>query len=672
MHNKPATIQAVKPPALTALSGGKWLLPLLFTVLAVALVISNWTAIATANVELGDFAANSLLIQDAKSLSLIYGNYSRVGFNHPGPAILYVLAFGEVVFHDWLHLVSSPFSGQLMAVAFYNAAWLVAIVAIVVRSTGSRIGALLFLSGFVLALAHFDFQIFAGIWFPHLYVLPFAVLLLSAARIASGKTDSVVALGVSTGFLINGHVSFVAIAGIVLICVLLGNVILSKTGQVPNVLSVGFLRSHRGAILRLAGIVGLFLVPFAIACVVDTPSPVTQYLSFSKGNKGNSLSQAAAYVVGYWEGIYGLASAVALGIMIGLVVRRRETFSGITAGLLVAMAGGTLALLYYAKVGIDLLQFKYIGLFYYTVPAFALGLLIFSCYRALRQSQAKNVIAVILACALLVLSFQKIHRTPDYAGQFNQPHVVEWYEALRGLNAPGRVVLDLDNVVDWGNVWTHVLGIEIYAKRRNVDLFCVDRNWHISFTKAAICTPEELATAPRFLVRPTGPNNGELGKPVIEKAGLSFFRLVPPDLAKVGPLAVAGRPGWFSAFILQSGWSAIESDFAWSLGDTAELALTVDRNFAGRLVLDLMAFVPKVEFVQTVTISIAGRPVKTVTFSHQASRQSVVVPVTPRATDALPVTLKIARPISPQQAGLSNDPRPLGVALYGITVEGND
>ena len=88
---------------------------LLFVLVAVALVASQLGPIGTVNHEVGDFAANSLLIQDAKRLHLAVGNYSRVGFNHPGPAILYVLAFGELIFHDWLHVVPAPRSGQLVA-----------------------------------------------------------------------------------------------------------------------------------------------------------------------------------------------------------------------------------------------------------------------------------------------------------------------------------------------------------------------------------------------------------------------------------------------------------------------------------------------------------------------------------------------------------------------------
>ena len=55
-----------------------------FTLFALFLTI-NWHVISSATYEGTDFAANSLLIQDAKALNLLVGNYSRIGFNHPGP-----------------------------------------------------------------------------------------------------------------------------------------------------------------------------------------------------------------------------------------------------------------------------------------------------------------------------------------------------------------------------------------------------------------------------------------------------------------------------------------------------------------------------------------------------------------------------------------------------------
>ena len=52
-----------------------------------------------------DMGANSILIEQARRFALLVGNYSREKFNHPGPAFLYVQAWGESLFYDALHVV---------------------------------------------------------------------------------------------------------------------------------------------------------------------------------------------------------------------------------------------------------------------------------------------------------------------------------------------------------------------------------------------------------------------------------------------------------------------------------------------------------------------------------------------------------------------------------------
>ena len=69
-----------------------------------------------------DMAANSILIEQARRFTLLVGNYSRVGFNHPGPAFLYVQAWGESLFYDVLHLVPTAWNGQLIGLYLLNAA----------------------------------------------------------------------------------------------------------------------------------------------------------------------------------------------------------------------------------------------------------------------------------------------------------------------------------------------------------------------------------------------------------------------------------------------------------------------------------------------------------------------------------------------------------------------
>ena len=59
-------------------------------------------------IEITDFAANSLLVQQARHFSLLTGHYSRWHFHHPGPAFLYLFALGELIFHDILHVAPAP------------------------------------------------------------------------------------------------------------------------------------------------------------------------------------------------------------------------------------------------------------------------------------------------------------------------------------------------------------------------------------------------------------------------------------------------------------------------------------------------------------------------------------------------------------------------------------
>src|SRR5262245_55828708 len=61
-----------------------------FGVFALLLVGRNWALFTTPNVEEGDAAANSILVDNAKHFGQLVGNYSRLGFHHPGPGFLYV------------------------------------------------------------------------------------------------------------------------------------------------------------------------------------------------------------------------------------------------------------------------------------------------------------------------------------------------------------------------------------------------------------------------------------------------------------------------------------------------------------------------------------------------------------------------------------------------------
>ncbi|WP_156895737.1 hypothetical protein [Massilia putida] len=513
-----------------------WACALLFVLVAVALVASQLGPIRTLNHEVGDFAANSLLIQDAKRLHLIYGNYSRVGFNHPGPAILYVLAFGELIFHDWLHVVPSPLSGQLVAGCLYNAAWIVLIVALVRRAGAALLPALLFGTVAVLMIARSDHAIVNGIWFPHLYVLPYAAMLVAISRLVHGHADSLKALAVASGFLINGHVSFVPMLGVILIVVLLANWLASHDDRAIRVLSIGWLRAHRRELLTALGLLFLFFVPLLVATVRHWPGPVHDYLQFGHDNKGNTLEQTVRYVFAYWAAGPAVVCGLLL-LMLSFVDARGAGIARAARALGVAFVAATVAVLFYVKVGVDNLDYNYIALFYYAVPALACALLALVVFQAGGAGAIKSGVAAVLTLWALGGIWHQVKQDPMYTVFYNRPDIPALYDGLRALPGSGRIVLDLEQKDEtWGEIWGHVLGLQAYAKRRHVDLVCVNEHWHISFTRAGQCTPEEVAHNRRYDVRQAGARDPVPGKPDVEAAHLALHRAG----AATAPIATAG------------------------------------------------------------------------------------------------------------------------------------
>src|SRR5438477_7264141 len=79
----------------------------------------------------GDFAANGILIDKALRWRLLVGHYSRVGFHHPGPALLYIQGWSQWFFHDLLGLVPTPFNAQILGILILNALLLGATVRII-------------------------------------------------------------------------------------------------------------------------------------------------------------------------------------------------------------------------------------------------------------------------------------------------------------------------------------------------------------------------------------------------------------------------------------------------------------------------------------------------------------------------------------------------------------
>lgn len=656
---------------------------LLFLLIGAVLSAAGWHMIRSAGFEAGDFAANSLLIQDAKRLHLIYGNYSRVGFNHPGPAILYVLAFGELLFHDWLHLVPSAVGGQIWAGLLYNAAWMTLVFALVRRIAGQA-QALLFVAVFVLVALCIDSAIVNGMWFPHLYFFPYAAMLVAIAPLAHGRADTLKALAVGSGFLVNGHASFMPMLAIMLVVMLAANLLLSRRDASRRILSARWMKAHGRSLLVAVGILFVFLVPLLIATIRHYPGPLHDYVEFGRLNKGNPWIDAVHFVLQFWGvgkwHVAGFSLALVLAL---LLLKPRAQAQGQTEvqteapmtlpphdfvrgarGLGIAFIASTLALLYYAKAGVDDLGQVYVAYFYYSVPALGAALLALFVCRAL-PAGARARAAGLAALIVLAACWPWLIQEPTYTYNYSQPGVAELYEKLHALPGSGRIVLDLEqDSRTWGTIWGGTLGLQAYAARQHVDLVCVNAHWHISNTHRGQCRPEEVAANRRYEMHQADPPDLARGEPDIEAQGVALYREGVPH-RPLAYLTVKEHPDYFKQ-VLGAGWSALEGDFVWSDGPVARIDLPADPARARRLTLDLGAFLPALELRQHAQAWVDGRLAGQLEWRYNEARRRFSIDLGPDPGAAHHIELRIAHPIRPKDYGVGEDTRQIGLALYGI------
>lgn len=639
---------------------------LLFTVITIVLVISNWPIISMHNIEVSDFAANSLLIQEAKRFSLFVGNYSRVGFNHPGPAILYVMAFGEFLFHDTLQIVSSPFSGQLLAVALYSAFWITLILKLLTKLTGKFFDASLITALFLTAITFLDYPFLTGMWFPNLYMLPFTVMIISISTLLNGRSDALQYLALSSGFLINGHVSFVAILGITLILVLAFNrIVFYKAHPAKVITKKDYILNNKRAILFSIGTLALFFVPLIIETIIHFPGPIAAYAAFSGGHAPNTLSEAIKFTSIYWGGI--VPGVIGTAALVFTNTKLPNAKSHWIRAICLTFISVTCAFLFYAKYGVDMLDQTYIGFFYFSVPALTLAILVFIC-RDLLPENKKRIASLFTITACIAITFHSICKPPTYANLYNQQSITEIYNALTEFNYPKRMVLDLDNGKNWGYIWSDILGIEIYAARNNNPLFCIKKNWHISFTREAMCTPSEVENNRRFYVTRNTQETSGAENIVINTPRLLFTEMTPPSIVEKGLLELNGNQELFNRYILDTGWSAAEQDFAWSMSKIVTISIPVPTGFKGQVTLDLGAFAPTPKTMQHIQISYDNQVLATREFNNSNTRQKISFDVNAGEHKIVYLTITVKHPISPKELGLSDDQRKLGVALYGIQV----
>ncbi|MCC6226233.1 MAG: hypothetical protein IT195_07495 [Microthrixaceae bacterium] len=425
----------------------------------------------------GDFAANSILIDRALDGRLLVGNYSRVGFHHPGPAILDAQAFGQALFHRILGVVPTPFNGQFLGVLLLNATCIGAAAAIVRRRLGSTAAALA-LPAVVFVINRWEPWGLSSTWMPHTYIAPFLLLCVAAASVLTASRHDLRYLAFSGGLLVHGHVSFVMFVGVTVLVAVATGILLRRRG-----VSVELLRREWIPWAWASAVVVAFALPVVLNLVYSWPGELERYANYAGDRQGfqqRSFGDVLRFLGHYWTrdaaagaALIAFASGVAAGTA-GWVVRRwRLPLAGIAVVVVLEAA----LVLLYAQRGVDNLGEPYIGLFALSGPVLVLwsgsaGLLgLVERVPELVWRRGLGAL-VVVACGALTIATAAIAN--PYRG-FRGP------EFVKGIG-PGAVRLEFATPG-----WPWALGLVEQLRRRGREVCVLNPVWEILVTDELIC-----------------------------------------------------------------------------------------------------------------------------------------------------------------------------------------
>jgi hypothetical protein len=475
-----------------------WIAP--FALVLTVLVIRSRFLFTASFYEQGDAGANSILIQQAMHGTLLIGNYSREGFNHPGPAYMYVQAAGQWLFLYALHLVPTAWNAHVLAVFALNSSFVAMITGVVYGWTRSLRGAAVCLA-VVLGFAATQPSILSLDWMPWMYVPAYITFLVAAASVAAGGSRDLWILTLAGWFLIHGHASFLFFVPVILAAVL-------ATVAWQHGIRESLRAFSRARVwVPVAVISAAFVLPIAVNLALHWPGDFGKYFSYTSSSRagGHGLGQIVRYALWFWwQGGHTWAAALVPVVSYAVAVAAvgwlsRGAVRRFLAALLAVNVVSTLAFACYAAVGIDSLSHYYIGYFYFSAPIITLLVIALAVVHA-----PPAPVGALLAVGAAVLGVAAFAAAPATAVSTEDtdaalPHAVQAVAA----QAHGKTIVIGFN----HNAWIDVTGFLVQAERTGVRACVQDPAWTFMMSKQFICTSGQIAAgAPFWFSAPTAPS----------------------------------------------------------------------------------------------------------------------------------------------------------------------
>src|ERR1017187_2768973 len=476
--------------------------PLILTAAFVLLVLALNVRIFTQPiVEAGDYAANSLLVQQAKHFTLLTGHYSRWHFQHPGPAFLYLFALGEFLFHDVLHVVPAPYNGQLLITIIFNGILLCATLYVFRRHTKLSVPLALLATELVTVLVNVSGwpSMLISNWMPDVLLFPFLLFVVSAASVLTGETRHLPLMAVSGMLLIHAHFAqflFVGVIGGVTVTYIL------VRAQRHSGLRF-FLSERRRDFIVAAAIVFVFAVPPLLEIALDRPTNLDALLAYLErfGGTRNNVGMAIGYFACFLLFIGAPESALAKGpvgiLAVGLshfyvvaywmmltllfvagwsrytAVKQRAPFLKYLTWIGAASVG--LFVLWGTRITGGFLAFN--GYFIYSLHLLAWFLLLAMIEPGLNRRMARNLGALALAAILI---FGILERKPLRPSVESQPDDVQAALAVPAFRF-GTLAIAFEH-----KDWPSAIGLANSMKRMGKP-FCVNPSLGFLFSKDNVC-----------------------------------------------------------------------------------------------------------------------------------------------------------------------------------------
>jgi hypothetical protein len=461
-----------------------------------------------------DYAANALQIQNAKHFHELVGNYSRWGFHHPGPAFFYVFAGGELLFHDWLHLVPEALNAHVLTIILVNTAFLFGTIWIFARQTSSPIFAplgLLSALAFCTVVSHTLRLIDNGgpcirptaltsIWMPHVILFCFLFYVTTSAVVACGDLRYLPLAVLAGLMLLHAHVAQLLFVT-VLAAFTLGTFVYRSWRDRTL---AGKLRRHRRSILVSAALVVIFAAPPVIEILVHTPNNLDAIRSYMHDSPhvSNSLAKSSlyelsfftflanpeialeqssphlfaralhtAYAVKYWAFI-----AVLLAALVWTAVRRRLQVSPFVRYVLFELCLVCALFLYWGiKIAGGLENFN--GYFIYSMQLLALFAILSIVIGSWKDRIAESSkLPLLLSCAIPLLIFGAPR---DFRAVIFGPQDINQIASAAAGRAP------MIQIVFGHDDWPTAVGVASRLHRVNQP-FCV-APWLLMFGRDATC-----------------------------------------------------------------------------------------------------------------------------------------------------------------------------------------